>query len=235
MPFVMIGTICSLFGGHLMLNITSNLYEFALRIATKISNLPYANININYMPNTVLILCIIGLLCVILIVRSDSKNLLKRNINYVCGFVFIAVAFYIQATQTKPLFYSTTDNELVGFVENGKLQFNKAKSSKHYHAFNAWRDFNNEPVSDKNARKKCEHGLCIYKIPKWNLVYMQTIKTVIDNIETTCRDTNVDFIVTPLNIKAPNCHAKILRGGMIIYPNGKIKSIAGNRLWHKGL
>ena len=235
MPFVMIGTICSLFGGHLILETANNIYEFAFRIATKIANLPYANININYMPNSVLVLCVIGLLCIILIVRLNSKNLIKHNINYVLGCAFIITAIYIQNTQTTPLFYSTVDNELVGFVENDKLQFNKAKSSKHYRVFNAWRDFNNEPASDKNTRKKCEHGLCIYKTPKWNLVYMQTIKTVIDNIETICRDKNIDFIVTPIQIKAPNCHAKILHGGMIIYPNGKVKSIAGNRPWHKGL
>ena len=187
------------------------------------------------MPNLVLTLSIIGLLCIILIIQPDSKNYFKRNINYIIGCAFILIAIYIQNNQIKPLFYSTYDNELVGFVENRKIQFNKAKSSKHYHAFNAWRDFNNEPKSDKNARKKRIKGLCVYKTPNWNLVYMQNIKTVLDNIETTCRDKSIDFIVTPTNIKAPNCHAKILSGGMVIYPNGKVKSIAGNRLWHKGL
>ena len=235
MPLVIIGTICSLFGGHLILNIANHLYNFALDIATYIANLPYANIHINHMPNSVLILCIIGLLCVILIVKSDSKNYFQRNINYVFGCIFIIAAILIQSTQTKPLFYSTTDNELVGFVENGKLQFNKSKSSKHYHTFNNWKSFNNETISDKNIRKKCDKGLCVYKTPNWNLVYMQTIKTVMDNIVATCHDKSIDFIVTPVNIKAPNCHARILSGGMVIYPSGAIKYISGNRPWHKGL
>jgi len=235
MPLVIVGTCCSLFNYHFLLNTANHIYKFALNIATQIANLPYANVNIGYMPNSVFILCIIGLLCIILIERTDSKNYFKRNINYIIGLIFIITAIIIQIKQTRPLFYSTTDNELVGFVENGKLQFNKSKSSKHYHTFNNWKKFNNEPVSDTNLRKKCNHGLCVYKTPNWNLVYMQTIKTILDNIETTCRDKTVDFIVTPIDIKAPNCHAKILHGGMVIYPNRTIKSIAGNRPWHKGL
>ena len=235
MPLIMVGTIFVLFGNHFLLNVADNIYNFALNIATYISDLPFANIHINNMSNTVLILCIIGLLCITLIVKSDSKNYFKKNINYIIGMIFILTAIMIQNTKSKPLFYSAFDNELVGFVENGKLQFNKSKSSKHYHAFNSWKAFNNEELSDKNNRKKCEKGLCVFKTPNWNLIYMQTIKTVIDNINTVCRDKSVDFIVTPLEIKAPNCHAKILRGGMVIYPNGKIKRINGNRPWHKGL
>ncbi len=236
MPMVMVGTILSLFGNHLLLDISDNIYLFALKIATQIANLPYADITINSMPNTVLVMCVIGLLGIILIaMEPDSKNYFKRNANYIIGLIFISTAILILTTQNKPVFYSTTDNELVGFVENGKLQFNKYKSSKHFHAFNTWQTFNNEQPSEKHTRKKCNQGLCIYKTQNWNLVYMQTIKTVIDNIETTCRDKSVNFIVTPITIKAPNCHAKVLNGGMIIYPNGKIKSIPGNRLWHKGL
>ena len=235
MPLIMIGTICSLCGGHLLLHITNDIYNFALNIATKIVELPYANININYVSNTVLVLCIIGLLCIILIENLDSKNSFKRNINYIVGGAFILAAIFIQNSHVKPLFYSTFDNELVGFVEDGKIYFNKSKSSKHYHAFDNWKKFNNEPVSDKNLRKKCIRGLCVYKTPTWNLVYMQTIKTILDNIETTCRDKTVDFIVTPIDIKAPNCYANILHGGMVIYPNKTIQSIAGNRPWHKGL
>lgn len=235
MPMIMIGTICAMFNYHLILTATNHVYDFALRIAVNIANLPYANIDIKYMSNTVLILCIIGLLCIILIERPDSKNYFKRNINFVIGCVFIMMAVLMQSTKIKPLFYSTHDNELVGFVENGKLQFNKNKYSKHFYAFNNWQDFNGETISDTHNRKKCVKGLCLYKTATWNLVYMQTIKTIIDNIEIMCRDKSIDFIVTPMQIKAPNCHAKILNGGMVIYPNRKIKSIAGNRLWHKGL
>lgn len=235
MPLVMIGTICALFSNHYLLNLADNIYIFALNIAKSIANLPYANIHIRDMPNLVLILCIIGLLCIILIVKNNSKNYFSRNVNYIIGFAFIFTAILLQFNQIKPLFYSTTDNELVGFVENNQIQFNKSKSSKHYYTFNNWKSFNNETISDKNIRKKCDKGLCVYKTIKWNLVYMQTIKTVIDNIVTTCHDKSIDFIVTPLNIKAPKCHAKILSGGMVIYPSGKIKTISGNRLWHKGL
>ncbi len=235
MPLVMIGTICSLFGNHYLLNTANNVYTFAFNIAKRIADLPYADIHINNMPNIILTLCVIGLLCIILIVKNDSEKFFKRNVNYFIGFIFIFTAIVIQINQPKPLFYSTSDNELVGFVENNQIHFNKSKSSKHYHTFNNWKSFNNETISDKNIRKKCDKGLCVYKTLKWNLVYMQTIKTVIDNIVTTCHDKSIDFIVTPLNIKAPKCHAKILSGGMVIYPSGKVKTISGNRLWHKGL
>ena len=56
-----------------------------------------------------------------------------------------------------------------------------------------------------------------------------------DNINTVCRDKSVDYIVTPFEINAPNCHAKILTGGIVIYPNGKITKISYHRPWHKGL
>lgn len=235
MPLVIIGTVFALCGNHYILDITNNIYNFALNIAKNIANFPYANITIDSMSNTVLILSVIGLLCIILIVKPKSENYFKRNINYVIGFVFIICAVFIQTNQDRPLFYSTYDNELVGFVENDKLHFNKSKSSKHFFAFPSWQTLNNEQPSDKINRKKCNKGLCVYNTSNWKLVYMQTIKTVLDNINEACRDKSIDFIVTPTEIKAPKCHAKILNGGLVIYPSGKITKISNHRLWHKYL
>lgn len=232
MPLIMIGTIFALFGYHFLINITHNIYDFALTIAKHIADLPYANLNMPHISNIVLLLSIFGLMCLVLIAKPESKNFIKRNINYVLCIIFISVAITIVSTQQKPLFYSTPDNELVGFIVDGKLKFNKSKSSKHFFAFNTWHEFNNEPSNDKNERYKCDHGFCVYKTAKWKLVYMQTFTTVINNIEKTCRDKTTDFIVSPFKIHAPKCHAKILKDGILIYPNGKVTKFANHRPWH---
>ena len=235
MPIVMIGTICACFGYHCLLDVTDGIYTFAFELAKGITNLPYATISVPHISIYVLGLFILGLVCIMFIVPSESGNVIKRNINYFIGIIFIICAILLIQDTSKPLFYSTYDNALVGFVEKGKIQFNRNKMSKHFFAFNAWRQFNNESIQDKINRKKCPKGLCIYKTQNWNLVYMQTIKTIMDNINTICRDKSVDYIVTPFEIHAPNCHAKVLSGGMVIYPNGKVTKISNHRPWHKGL
>ena len=131
-----------------------------------------------------------------------------------------------------PLFYATYDHQLVGFVVDKKLHFNHAKMSKHYFAFSSWYEFNNEKQPDKNKRYKCDHGLCRYNTPKWNLVYMQNFTSLMNNIENVCNDKSVKYIVTTFKTKASNCHAKILTDGLIIYPNGNITKIINRRPWH---
>lgn len=232
MPMVIIGTILAMFNCHILLNWAHDIYEFAMSIATYISELPHANINMPAMSNTVLILCIIGLLCLILIVKTDSKNYFIRNMNYCLFTVCVICGIIICITTPKPMFYATADHQLVAFNVNDKLQFNKSRASKYYFAFNTWYDFNNEEKPDKNTRFKCDHGLCRYNTPKWNLVYMKDFTTIMDNIEHICRDKNVDYVVATFNINAPNCHAKILTNGLIIYPNGHITKIINQRLWH---
>ena len=232
MPLIIIGTICALFDFHLLINLAHNIYHFTLSLATHITNLPYANIQIPHISNTVLILCIIGLLCLILIVKTDSKNWFIKNVNCFLCVLFIGTAILINISTPRPLFYATDDHQLIGFVVDDKLQFNHAKMSKHYFAFSSWYEFNNEKVPDKNKRYKCDHGLCRYNTPKWNLVYMQNFTTLMNNIENICLDKSVDYIVTTFEINAPNCNAKILKDGLIIYPNGKFTTIVNRRPWH---
>ena len=233
MPLVIIGTIFALFNFHFVLNLAHDIYQFALLIATHITELPHANLQMPVMSNTVLILCIIGLLCLILIVKPDSKNWFIRNINYCLCVVFISGATLITVITPRPLFFATDDHQLVAFNVDGKLQFNKSRASKYYFAFDTWYDFNSESKPDKNTRFKCDHGLCKYNTEKWNLVYMKDFITIMNNINDICRDETVDYIVAPFGIRAPNCHAKILNNGVIIYPNGNITTIINRRLWHK--
>ena len=232
MPLIMVGTIFTLFGNHYLINLTNEIYEFALHIAEHISNLPFASLTMAFVPNFALILSTLGFLFLILVVKPDVKNILVRNINYCLCICCISTAIIITATRPRPLFYSTDDNQLVGFVVDNKLKFNKAKSSAHYFAFNSWREFNNEAQQDKNEKYKCNHGLCVYKTDKWNLVYMQNFTAIMNNIEKVCTDTSVDYVVSTFTIKSSKCHAKLLRKGLIIYPNGHIKEIINQRPWH---
>ena len=232
MPLVIIGTFTALFGGHLLLDIANSVYNFALTIATHISDLPYANLSTPYISNTVLLLSISGLLCLVLLEKPDSKNFFIKNINYVLCAIFISGAIIICTIRSKPLFYATYDHELVAFNVNGKLQFNKARASAHYFAFGSWYQYNNETEPDKNKRYKCDKGFCVYKTPKWGLAYMQNFTAVLNNMEKVCSDKNIDYIVSTFDISAPNCHGKILKNGIMIYPNGHITEIINYRPWH---
>jgi competence protein ComEC len=232
MPLVIIGTICALFNYHMLINAAHDIYNFSLSLATNISEMPYANIQMPHISNSVLILCIIGLLCLILIVKTDSKNLFIKNINYILCSLCIMAAVLINISTPRPLFYATEDHQLVGFVVNDKLQFNHAKMSKHYFAFSSWYEFNNETQPDKNTRYKCTHGLCRYDTKQWNLVYMQNFTALMNNIENVCEDKSVDYVVTTFDVRTQNCHAKILNYGLIIYPNGKFTKIINLRPWH---
>ncbi len=232
MPMVLIGTIFALFGNHFVLHLTTDIYDFALSIANYISNLPYANLSVPNMSNTVLIFTVLGLLFLILTAKPDSKKFFIKNINYCLCILCILIGTTIYATQTKPLFYATEDHELVAFNVNNKLQFNKSRASHHYFAFNSWYQNNNEIQPNKNKRYKCDHGFCVYKTPKWNLVYMQNFTSILNNIENACADKNIDYIVTTFETKSPNCHGKILNNGLMIYQNGKVTEIINRRPWH---
>lgn len=232
MPIVIVGTVFALFGNHALLNIADNIYHFALNIGTHISNMPYANIAMPHISNTVLILSIVGMLCIILIVRFDSKNLFLRNINYCFGGAFIFLAIAVFVSTPRPLFYATEDHILAGFVTPNEIQFNKSKSSQHYFAFDIWRKFNNEIEKDKNPKYKCNHGLCIYKTKNWNLVYMKDFETIMSNINKICDDKNINYIITPFEIDTDNCYASVLENGILIYPSGRVRNFSNRRPWH---
>ena len=232
MPLVMLGTILALFGNHFILNITNNIYNFALSIAQYISNLPHANLSVPDIQNSSLLLIIIGCLFLMFIIKTNSKKFLVKNINYVLCIICMTFAIINYSTQQKPLFYATDDHELVAFNIDGKLQFNKSRASKHYFAFDTWYKHNNEDVPSKNKRYKCDHGFCIYKTKNWNLAYMQHFTSILNNIENVCADKSINYIVATFDIKAPNCHGKILQNGLLIYPDGKATEIINRRPWH---
>ncbi|MBR2511147.1 MAG: ComEC/Rec2 family competence protein, partial [Alphaproteobacteria bacterium] len=230
MPLVLIGTITAPFGFHLPNTYAHNVYEFTLQIATKISDLPFAEISMPYISNTAMIFFISAFVCLITI-RSE-----KLHVNYIlfAGLLFSGVV--IVHIEPKPLFYSSYDNELVAFVgDNGKLEFNKSRASNHYFAFDTWKQINNEETQTKNTRRKHIKGVYEYKTKNFNLVYIQKFVPLMNNITKLCNDKSVDYIVSYFDIDSEMCANKILGYGVMIYPSGKIKNTSTKRPWNYNL
>ncbi len=227
MPLIMIGTVCAIFNIMFPIHFAHSIYDFAYSIAIWISELPMANIYTPYISNTNLTLFIIGFIFLILVKNNKIK------LNYILFIMFICMGIIGIYIEHKPVFYSTYDTELVGFVKpDGHLEFNKARSSKHYFAFNTWKQINGEPTDTKNIRAKHTHGVYRYNTEKFNLVYILKFTSLMNNISQLCNDDNVDFIVSYHDIKSKHCGHKILQGGFVIYPNGDITYIPRKRKWN---
>ena len=227
MPLVLIGTITAPFGLHLPNIWAHNVYDFTLQIAKRISDLPFAEINMPYISNTAMVFFITAFVCLIAI------RPVKIRINYILFAVLILIGTIIIYTEPKPLFYSSYDNELVAFVgDNGKLEFNKSRASNHYFAFDTWKQINNEETQTKNTRRKHVKGVYEYNTKNFNLVYMQKFVPLMNNITKLCHDKNVDYIVSYFDIKSESCKNKILKHGVMIYPSGHVKYTSTKRPWN---
>ncbi len=234
MPIVMIGTILSMFGFNILLDFTNTVYLYSLSIAEYISNLPHATITMPHISSNALSIIVFGLFSLIFIIPDKkSKTWVLRNINYLIASIFIFIGISIVIITPKPVFFITPDHELIGMVYNGKLEFNKARASNHYFAFNTFRQLNTEAPSDKNIRRKCPDGLCLYKSDKFTIVYIQKFVPLQKHFNSLCRDNSIDYIVSYFDIQSPICPNKLLKNGFVIYKSGKIKYTQTNRLWHK--
>lgn len=233
MPLVILGTICAMFGGHLLLNLAMYIYNFSLHIAQNIADMPSANLIMPHIPNTAFAIFIIGLLCLIFIRPvKDSALWIYRYANYILFGICILIGTTIIAVRPHPVFYITPDHELIGMVYDGKLEFNKARASNHYFAFNAFRKLNGEAPDDTNTRRKCPDGICIYESKNFTVAYIQKFKPLQKHFVNLCHDKNIDFIVSYFDIYAPHCAHKILRGGFVIYETGAIQHTPFNRWWN---
>lgn len=233
MPLVIIGTICALFGGHMLLHWAMNIYDFALSIAQNIANIPGANLTMPHIPNVAFAILIIGFLCLIFVKPvADSERWIYRRANYLLFTICIMIGITIVALRPRPVFYVTHDHELIGMVYDGKLEFNKARASNHYFAFDAFRKLNGEPPADTNIRHKCPDGVCIYKSEKFTVAYIQKFRPLQKHFAELCRNDDIDFIVSFFDISAPRCRHKILHNGFVIYRSGHIKYTPVNRWWN---
>ncbi len=222
MPLVIIGTITAPFGWVAPLDVAMIFYDWAFVMAKYIAEFPGANMIMPHMPNVAIIFMIMGFV-VLVSVRKIGAIL--------CG-AFIAIGTVIMTTHSRPIFYSTYDTELVAFVENGEMTFNKARASNHYFAFNTWRAINGDTPTDKNVRRKHNHDVYEFNTEKFNLVYIQKYTALAENIQRLCADDNVDYIVSYFQVNSKRCGHKILRGGFVIYPSGHVERVPNARRWH---
>ena len=233
MPLVLCGTMCALFGGHLFLRIATNIYNISLNWAQKISDLPMANLNMPHIPETAFVFFIIGFLFLMLIHPiKTSKYWLARKLNGVLFGICLLIGCVIIVYHPHPVFYVTPDHELIGMVYDGKLEFNKARASNHYFAFDAFRKLNGELPSITNVRRKCPDGVCIYTSDNFTVAYIQKFIPLQKHFSELCNDNNINFIVSYFDISAPRCDNKILHGGFVIYKSGHIQYTPTNRWWH---
>ncbi len=223
MPLVMIGTITGMFGILFPIELAHLIYDKTLNIARCISELPLANIDMPHIPNNAMICFIAGLMSLVLI-----QNI-KIKVNCILFALFVGIGIVLVQINPKPIFWTTDDNELVAFVDdNGKLEFNKSRSSNHYFAFKTWKKFNGEATNTPNKRRKHDKGLYRYN----DIVYIQKFVPLMNNIKSLCNDDSVRYIVSYFDIKSEKCKHKILRGGFVIYPDGRVKYTTTKRRWN---
>ncbi len=220
MPLVLIGAV---FGGSVAINLAHIVYDFTLQIATYISGLPLATVDMPHIPNAVIICFVVAFICLILL-----KNV-RVKLNWALFCVFCICGVGIVYIAPRPIFYATYDNELVGFMrDDGKLEFNKSRAANHYFAFDTWKKINHEPIGTPNRRRKHDHGVYRYG----DIVYIQKFVPLMQNLEKLCADDRVKYIVSYFDIKSEQCAHKILRGGFVIYPGGRVRYAQRNRQWH---
>lgn len=228
MPAVVFGVLTAPLGFTLPLKFAEIVYSHILPIAQRITELPHANIMMPHIPNSAIMFIIMGLLCVMLI-KSTEKI---RFANYILGTVMICTGIIIAITAPRPVFYSAPDNVLVAFSYDGHLEFNKSKSSGHMFAFDTWKQINGEATGTPNKRRAGDKGVWMYKTEKFNLAYIQKFVPLSREIVNLCRDNNIDYIVSYFDVQAPKCQNKILRGGFVIYPSGRVRRNAPMRPWN---
>ncbi|MBR5153616.1 MAG: ComEC/Rec2 family competence protein [Alphaproteobacteria bacterium] len=222
MPLVMVGVAAAVVGIHTPLIWADNVYNHALGIAKYIADLPYANISVPHIPNIAIGFIIVGFMCLVLV------RTIKLKINVILCVASVTVGTVIIYTNPKPIFLATYDNELVAFLgDDGLLSFNKSRASNHYFAFDTWKQLVGQNTNTPNKRRKHENGLYKYG----DIVYVQKFMPLMKNINQLCNDDSVRYIVSYFHIKSDYCQHKILDGGFVIYPDGRVRYTQSNRRW----
>lgn len=227
MPLVIVGLILgALFNWGACLGLAHNVYDFTLPIAKWIAQLPYATVPVPYISNAAICIIILTFMCLIFV------RPIKLKINWILFAIFLTTAVLIIALTPRPVFFATHDHELVGFVVDGKLKFNKSRASNHFFTFDTWKQLNAEQTNTPNKRYKHDKGLYIFETENFKLAYMQKFVPLQNNLIQLCNDDDIDYIVSFFRINAPKCDHKILNGGFVIYESGRVKYVPNNRRWH---
>ncbi|MDR1696745.1 MAG: ComEC family competence protein [Rickettsiales bacterium] len=211
-------------------------YQWMILGAKWVAGLPGAEIYFPYISPVTIWSIIIGACCAMF---------LDKKWKWICT-LFFAAAVTITGLRPTPLFYISHDSELAAIrTDSGALQFNRGKSSDHRFTFDSFEKFNGtyapgktrKPIRKGFAGKmisaKCETGFCIYQTPNFKIAHIQKFVPLYKNIRALCADPDIKYIATFFRVTVPNCHAKIIRGGTMIYDGGRIQPISANRIWHK--
>ena len=216
MPLVMLGIVFPIFSVW-----ATDVYNLTLKVAEWIAGLPFAALQLPTVSGPALLLFVASLLCVMLIENKKLK-VLFTGIFAILAVVWITLA-------PRPILYAASDHQLVGYVRDGKLEFNHGKSSAHYFTFDTWKKMNFEKAGSENQRIKCEKGVCKFETKNWSLTYIQNFTPLLRNIDEICNTdslTKPNYFVAYFDVSAPNCKAKILRGGFVIYESGRIEYVS---------
>ena len=226
MPLVIIGMFSGIVGIGFPIYVANTVYNMTLSVAKFIAELPFATIQTPYISNTAMCLIVLGMVCIVLIQPSKVK------LNYILGAIFISFGILVIITTPKPLFMATSDHELVAFVNNNEITFNKSRSSNHFFTFDTWKHLSHISTNTPNTRAKHKKGLYIFQSEQTKIAYMQKFSSLENNITTLCDDESVDYIVSYFDINSETCAHKILRDGLIMYTNGKLIYQKHNRRWN---
>lgn len=223
MPLVILGT----FGVPLATEWAHIIYDKLFAFAQMISDLPYATIQMPHISNLVITLCVLGFACLIFIrpIRVKMNHIL-------CG-VFVSSGIVLYALSPRPLVMTTSDNELVAIhTGDSNLVFNKSRSSKHYFAFDTWKQFAGINPDTPTTKQKCHRSICEFEYNGIHLVQTNRFVPLLKNLNKWCADKDINFIVSNFEIEFPACQYKILPRGSVVYENGTIRQTATNRYWH---
>ena len=233
MPLVFIGTLCNGIGLGTPITLAHNIYDYAFKLAEKITNMPTPNLGIGIIPNSGIIMFIIGLGCLIFIKNDEKfKYIIARHINITLCFIFISVGMAICIGAKRPVFYISSNHKLIAAVIDGKLKFNKSHDSSNFFAFDTWKTSNGEYTGTKNELLTKESGVYMISYPKFKIAYIQSFVPLSKNITSICSDKNIKYFASYFDINSENCNATIIKNGAVIYQDGNIKYIPFNRWWH---
>lgn len=223
MPLVILGT----FGVPFATEWAHIIYEKLFVVAQTISGLPYATIQMPHISNLVIILCILGLACLIFI------RPIRVKINYILCGIFITTGITLYTLSPRPVFMTSADNELVAMYDgDSNLLFNKSRSSKHYFAFDTWKQYVGISPDTPTTKQKCHRNICEFEHNGIRLVQTNRFMPLMKNLNKWCTNKDTDFIVSNFEIDAPACQHKILPRGSVVYENGTVRQTTTNRYWH---
>lgn len=247
MPLILVGTITAQFGFYTPLDLGANIYELTVAITKWISELPLATLPLPPMPGPALAFLVMGFLCLIFIINGRRDKNFRIPLSGSIFAALVTASIILIMAKPHPIFYATHDHELVAFMtDSGTLQFNKGRAANHKMTFGTWDSMNGDtdttrtrkPIGKGFAGEKysveCADRACVYTTPKWTLAYIQQFVPLYKNIERLCFGyDSANFIVSYFKIDAPNCAARILNSGFVIYKSGRVEYTPANRIWHK--